>query len=504
MGTNPAASLPEADSVRAALAACPFVVVSDGIRDTDTTAFAHVLLPAAAWGEKDGTVTNSERRISRQRAFRPPQGQAKPDWWIVSQVAARLGWGRSFAWTKPAQIFREHAALTRFENNGTRGLDLGPLAELDDHDYDDLSPIQWPVGPDLEGSARLFADGRFNTPDRRARLIAVCHRAPRRQASEDFPLVLNTGRLRDQWHTMTRTGLVPRLAAHTNEPFLAIHPDDAAIDGVKDGELARVTSATGSALLRVRLTPDQARGSVFAPIHWNRQFSAAGGVGSLASAETDPLSGQPEMKHTPVNVAPWQPGWRGFLVSRVRLQPQTDYWVRTAAEGCWVYTLAGTELPADLAAWAEALTGPAANLPAANLMEFHDTRRSLHRWVRLEGERLEACLYLDPDGPAVPPSWLVQRFALAEVPAEQRPWLLCDRPPDGGASGGAEARGRIVCACMNVTEQSILTAVADHGLTNADQVGASTEAGTNCGSCRSEITTLIERSQIEANESPRA
>ena len=485
IGTNPAVSLPESDGVAEALDTCPFVVVSDCVRDTDTTAFAHVLLPAAAWGEKEGTVTNSERRISRQRAFLVPPGEARPDWWMLAQVAARLGWAEAFAWDGPAAIFREHAALSAFENRGERVFDLGPLASITDEEYRSLDPVQWPVRADGQGTARLVADGRFPTRDGRARLVPVTHQPPARLADGRFLLILNTGRLRDQWHTMTRTGVVPRLAAHTNEPFIAVNPDDAQLDKVADGGIARVESITGaSALLRVRVTPDQPHGAVFAPIHWSRRFAAAGGVGPLSPAATDPVSGQPELKHAPVRLSPWRPGWTGFLVSRARLIPAADYWVRTATESCWVYTLAGEELPADRDGWAESLVGA-----AEGRLEFHDARRAIHRWARLDNGRLAACLFVAPDGLSAPPPWLVDRFALPAVPEEERPWLLCDRP----AGGGAAPAGRTVCACMAVGEGAILEAVRAQGLDSVGAIGAATGAGTNCGSCRAEIGDLIAR-----------
>ena len=226
MATNPAVSLPDADRVNRALASCPFVVVSDCTRDTDTTAYADVLLPATGWGEKDGTVTNSERRISRQRGFLPHPGEAKPDWWIISQVAARMGWADAFAYQSPADIFAEHAALSAFENDGSRAFDIGALA---DADYDTLPPTQWPAkASPANGTARLFAEGGFPTSDTRARFVAVQAEGPATSTSAEYPFILNTGRIRDQWHTMTRTGLVPRLSSHIAEPFVAINPTDAA------------------------------------------------------------------------------------------------------------------------------------------------------------------------------------------------------------------------------------------------------------------------------------
>jgi assimilatory nitrate reductase catalytic subunit len=203
LGTNPADSMPRADRVRAALTTCPFVVVSD-CWESDTAGFADVLLPASGWGEKDGTVTNSERRISRQRAFRAPPGEARPDWWMLSEVARRLGWGAAFGYAGPADIFREHAALSAFENDGGRVFDIGALAALSDAEYDALAPVQWPRPQDGQGRARLFGGGSgFTTEDGRARFVATPYRPPA-EALLPGMLVLNTGRVRDQWHTMTR------------------------------------------------------------------------------------------------------------------------------------------------------------------------------------------------------------------------------------------------------------------------------------------------------------
>src|SRR5262245_17117092 len=206
MSTNPVVSMPDAERVRRALQGCELVVVSDCVSDTDTTRCAHVLLHAAAWGEKSGTVTNSERRISRQRSFLSPPSEAQPDWWIVAQVAKRMGFGTAFDYDGPAAIFREHARLSAFENGGERALDIGAVASLSDAEYDTLQPFQWPRPADVAAPPRLFADGRFFTASRKAQLVPTAPRAPARKPDADYPLVLNTGRVRDQWHTMTRTG----------------------------------------------------------------------------------------------------------------------------------------------------------------------------------------------------------------------------------------------------------------------------------------------------------
>ncbi|MDB5446861.1 MAG: nitrate reductase catalytic subunit, partial [Phenylobacterium sp.] len=235
MATNPAVSLPDGARVREALAACPFVVVSDCMAETDTTAYADVKLPALAWGEKDGTVTNSERRISRQRALFPAPGEAKADWRIVAEVAGAMGFTDAFSWRTSGQVFREHARLTAYENDG-RVLNLAPFAGLTADAYADLEPVQWPVTA-AGGTSRLFADGRFQTPDGRARMVPAAAAGPAEGVSPAWALALNTGRVRDHWHTMTRTGLAPELCRHTPEPYVEIHPEDAAPLGIVEGRL---------------------------------------------------------------------------------------------------------------------------------------------------------------------------------------------------------------------------------------------------------------------------
>ncbi len=235
MGTNPAVSLPRADAMRAALSRLELLVVSDNVASNDTVARAHIALPAAAWGEKDGTVTNSERCVSRQRAFLPPPGRARPDWWMLSQVARRLGHGNAFAYRSAADIFDEHARLSGFENGGSRAFDISGRAGLGREAFDALAPFQWPLRAGEAPTERLFGDGRFFTGDGKARFVAIAEPRLSATVSKAWPFVLNTGRVRDQWHTMTRTGLSPRLSSHIAEPFAEIHPDDAAARGAGAG-----------------------------------------------------------------------------------------------------------------------------------------------------------------------------------------------------------------------------------------------------------------------------
>jgi assimilatory nitrate reductase catalytic subunit len=269
--SNPAVGVPRSNRVREALRGCPFAVVAD-VRHNDTSEFAHVRLPAMGWSEKDGTVTNSERCISRQRAFRPAPGEARPDWWMLTQLARRMGWAKAFDYRNPAQIFREHATLSAFENDGERAFDIGGLAALDDAAYDALEPTQWPMHGNGASSARLFTNGRFSHPDGRARFVATTFRAPVERTDGARRLLLNTGRVRDQWHTMTRTGDVPSLAQHTPEPFLDVHPDDAARAQLVNNGFARIESRYGAAIMRVRVTKTQGGRCTFPAMRWSEQF----------------------------------------------------------------------------------------------------------------------------------------------------------------------------------------------------------------------------------------
>ncbi|WP_342361177.1 molybdopterin-dependent oxidoreductase [Terrarubrum flagellatum] len=479
MATNPAASLPRAGHVRDALAKLDHFIVSEVVLSNDTIASgAKILLPAAAWGEKDGTVTNSERRISRQRAALPLPGEARPDWWIIQEVAKRLGFADAFDYPNAAAIFREHAALSSFENDGARGFDIGGLAELSGSDFDRLPPTQWPMRKGaVRGDERLFANGDFVTPDRKARFVGVAPPALALTPNDEFPLWLNTGRVRDHWHTMTRTGRAPRLALHRGEPFLAIHPDDAAQYGLVDGELARATSAYGSAALRVMCDDGQRRGEVFAPIHWTEETSSNGAVGALVQPTTDPFSGQPELKATPARVAPVAVDLYGFLLAREPVDlPRDIWWSRLALDGGCGYLIAG---PADLF---ETLR---ARLPAGESADYVDGRRGVARVAIFSGDRLDAALFVgrsQQDG-----AWSAARalFARDAIDEAQRRNLLSGFAVDGAASDGPT-----ICACFGVGLVAIQSAIAA-GKADVAAIGAHLKAGTNCGSCVPELKKII-------------
>ncbi|HEJ7054073.1 MULTISPECIES: nitrate reductase [Serratia] len=481
MGTNPLVSLPDADRVRAGLARCPLVIVSDILRDTDTTRAAHILLPALGWGEKNGTVTNSERCISRQRAFLAAPGEAKPDWWILSQVAQRLGFAEAFAWQHPADIFREHAALSGFENAGTRAFDISGLAQLSNEEWDTLQPIQWPVNAARpQGTPRLFKDKTFFHPDGKARLIAVTPALPASQPTAAYPLIMNTGRVRDQWHTMTRTGKSARLMQHISEPYCQFHPDDA--PGIQAGELLRVTSSHGWLLLRAQPDHLQPRGSIFVPIHWNSHFSRQARVDALIAPVTDPLSGQPESKHMPVNLTKWKAAWYAELFIRGEgiAAPATAYWSRITQPGVTHFTLADSSLQEEWMAWLNEhypLEGK-----TCQSARMGDEGFNLLVWA--QGE-LQLAFYarrspLLPDRQAI-----LSAFITPPDTAPQRLALLA-----GQAGSHKAATGKMICSCFSVGEAQIVDAVRQ-GCHSVQQLGSKLKCGTNCGSCVPELKTFI-------------
>jgi assimilatory nitrate reductase catalytic subunit len=466
MATNPVDSMPDADVVEAAIKACPFVVVSDVSAEADTIRHAHVKLPAAAWGEKDGTVTNSERRISRQRPFLPMPGEARPDWWIVAEVGKRMGFAEAFSHTSPAEIFAEHAALSGFENGGERDFDIGAHAEVGAGAYEEMEPFQWPApvtgstplwpaghlplkGGDqpalrvsaiagdadeavsaiqpisplegemagrLEGGAlRFFASGGFYTPDRKARFVAV-RPAGETAAAADYPMILNTGRVRDHWHTMTRTGQSPRLSQHLAEPFVEIHPADAARCGIGDADIVRVSSARGEVLVRALLTARQRQGSVFAPMHWTDRFSSRGRIDALVAPLTDAVSGQPALKHAAVRIEKFAARAFGFAVMRQRpVWIDADYWALARCRHGWRVELAFAGEKTDWAAFAQKLFG--AN-EEAELLAYHDSDAGQHRIAAFDGDRLEGALFAAPGPVAVSRGWATDQ--LGETHAGQR------------------------------------------------------------------------------------
>ncbi len=457
MATNPAVSMPDAGFVREALARCETVVLSEVIADTDTAKFAHIRLPAHGWGEKDGTVTNSERRISRQRALFAAPGEARADWAIMADVAARMGHGDAFSWQSAADVFREYAAMTALAVKHAKVLDLTDKAAISDAEYDRLEPFIWGGRHPMAGRVMYHVPVESRT----------------RPFDPDFPLRLNTGRYRDQWHTMTRTGLSPTLSQHRREPLLEVHPADAVIAGVVDGALAQVITVSGQSTFRVCVTDAQARGQVFVPMHWTDAMASGGRGNVLPDQAVDPVSGQPGFKNNACRIAPVTTDWRAFLISVEAVTPEgLVWWSKSRVTGGWLHELAGNG-----AVNADAL------LPAGARAEAVDLGRGMRRVAVLDGQgRFAAGLYVTRNGQLPERDWIVAQLGqvMANVPE-----MLAARP-----STPAPDRGAMVCVCHGIGAKQIL-AVAQSGASTVADVGQACAAGTNCGSCRPAIARLL-------------
>lgn len=477
MGTNPVVSMPDADAVEAAIKACPFVVVSDVLEMTDTARHAHVKLPAAAWGEKGGSVTNSERRISRQRPFLPMPGKAMADWQIVAEIGKRMGYGEAFAWETPADVFGEFAALSGVHNGGTRDFDISAYADVKSDGYDRMPPFQWPRPKGVETDAsRFFGNGRFFTPDRKARFIPV--RSP--AVNAEHGLLLNTGRVRDHWHTMTRTGKSVRLSQHIAEPFCEINPQDAMRLGVRTADLVKIENGRGTVIVRASVSTAQKLGEVFVPMHWNDSFAANARIGKLVAPLPDPVSGQPALKMARVDMSTFAPALYGFAVTRKRPELDLPYWASARVKGGWRTEFAVDNPVTDRYQIARDLM---ATSGIDTWTTYEDPRRGDWRYALIAEGELAGLVYLSQEPVAVARSWAAGIFEekQADIPA-----LLAGRP-----GAGKIDKGSTVCSCFSIGYNEIANAVSDGSCLTVQAIGESLKAGANCGSCRSEIKRII-------------
>ena len=300
--TNPVASLPNSDRVRRAFERAETVIVQDAYQQTETTGVADILLPAAQWSERGGTMTNSERRICLLEQVSPPPGEALPDWQIICRMAEALGYGDAFAYGGLEEIFHEYRELSRGRDMDITGISYPLLAQH-------RAGIQWPYpstarsGPPDDGR-RLFEDGRFHTDDGRARMHVPQWTPPADSVTDEYPYALITGRVKDQWHTMTRTGRSAKLLRSEKQPFLEINPSDAIGLGIGDRDRVRIVSRRGAFESTARVSESIRAGSVFAPFHWGSLWSDDGSSNSSASEAVDPRSKQPELKFAAVRVEP--------------------------------------------------------------------------------------------------------------------------------------------------------------------------------------------------------
>jgi len=513
--TNPAQSMPDQALVRRALARAEFVVVQEAFGDTATARHADLLLPAASWGEKDGTVTNSERRISRVRRAIAPPGAAMPDWQIATALARRLearrrpGQPSHFAYEKPEDIWNEHRETTRGRDLDITGLSYRLLEEQ--------GPQQWPYPLEgASGSQRLYADGCFPTADGRARFADVAFRPLAEPRDVRYPFSLLTGRLRDQWHGMSRTGTIGQLFSHDPEPAVDLHPRDMERLGITDGDLVHLTSRRGSIIVPARASDTLARTQAFLAMHWGEEYlsgsgragQVSAGVNALTLPKTCPISHQPELKHTAVKVLRAELPWRLVAMAwlpedvvlqvRLGLRPlmkRFDFAMCVpfggARQGVHFYA-AGHEPPEPAAVEQIArLMG----LDGEGTLQYIDRRHAQRRSMRLSGSgesrHLEAFLLA---GDTASVGW-IRELLLQQVPAQPYGRLLLK--PGATAPSALQPRSRQVCSCFDVSESQIDGCLAAAQGTLDERlvrVQSTLRCGTHCGSCIPELRKRVRQS----------
>lgn len=488
MATNPAVSLPNSKKIKQALQKCPLVVVSDCIKDTATTRLANVLLPAQGWSEKSGTVTNSERRISRQRRILATPGEGKPDWWIISQVGKQMGYKDAFNFVHEGEVFSEHAKMTTLGNKDglTRDLNLIGLTQLDAQGYSELKPQQWPVKKVQTEIVhqRMFSDNLFFTKSKKAQFIPVSFQQPLAQCTETFPLTLNSGRIRDHWHTMTRTGLSSSLSAHISEPFVSMNPFEALQHGLKKGDLVNMSSLHGSVLLRLSISDSMKKGQLFMPIHWNATTASKASVCSLIQGYTDSYSGQPEFKFTPVKIDKWIYNSEALLLSKTLLDlSQFTYWVKQKVGGGYLYRICDKQNSLQLKKELDQLLTKCKG-KELNYSNNPKAEQPLYRYANIHKEQLTCAYILAPSLQNSELDWMQELLVCDSESSIERAIL-------SGFAEGKLAQGKIICACKQVGINDITDAIKKQNINSVQLLSDCTGAGTGCGSCIPDLSNIL-------------
>ncbi|MGR5418926.1 nitrate reductase [Vibrio diabolicus] len=473
MATNPVVSLPDNQMVKRALEACPFVIVSDITAESDVAKYADVLLPAAGWGEKQGMVTNSERRLSRQRQFQTPPGEAKSDWWAISQVGQALcaleKTQNGFAFTSERAVFREYAAMTGMNADSPLKLDLSQHANLTEQEYEEWVPIQW-------GGERPFSDGVYSHPDGKARFVVTSELPQRLERTKGW--WLNTGRQRDQWHTMTRTGHIAHLAASELEPTVYMNTLSATQNRLKAGQLTKLFQPTSNTSIYAKVAIDEGLGfqELFMSMHWAGRYGSESSVNAIINSAKDPISGQPAFKSSYVEVQDAAVKTYGMFIGT-----QFD-------SGKFLYSAFQAE--SNLGIWRFA----------------HDKRPKTQSFCRTEKSRritidiAQGWLAVDYD--LVGDVRIIRSVLVVSSEPIQTDYTnfthLIGKPMELSqllTITQSQSSAKLVCSCFRVTDKQIHDAMEKQDCTSLTQLQNKLKCGTNCGSCVSQIKQMVDRHQ---------
>jgi assimilatory nitrate reductase catalytic subunit len=478
-------------------------VVQDAFNNTSTGKYADVLLPASTWGEKEGVVTNSERRITRVNSAVTPPAQARHDWAIMVDFAQRLErrlgkLSTLFSYTTTEEIFNEHRATTTGRDLDISGLSYAVL--------NDAGPQQWPFkNGDSAGTARLYEDGVFATADGKAIFSNTSYKPTTDKIDARYPLHLLTGRLRDQWHGMSRTGTVAQLFNHVEEPFIYMNPDDMSRRIIKDGDIVKVSNKRGSLVLPVKASNDIQVTQTYIPMHWGSEFMNGLGVNAMMPADFDKTSKQPELKHAAIKVEKLTLPWRMTIMRSIRdlssleklrgLMKMFDYAScglfgrqQHGYAGMLIFKAAHSVAP-DIALIAEidAILGMTDDMP---LLNYQDEKRGISKRILVESADVAG---LDKKvtgvrliGETLATEWLKEVMSSGEFTTDLRRWALA---PLSAPPASQPGRGKIVCNCLDVSENEIIDAVSR----GADLITLQNKlkCGTECGSCVPELKKLI-------------
>ena len=498
--TNPAQSLPNQAAVREALTTAEYVVLQEAYGNTDTADYADLLLPASGWGEKYGTVTNSERCITRVMPAVPPPGEARHDWDIVVDFARRLGQKLGHAGAEKLFPYDDAEAIFNEHRESTRGRDLD-ITGLSYTLLEANGPQQWPYPEGASGGKlRLYEDGQFPTADGRAKFVAIEHKPTADAKTLAWPISLLSGRMRDQWHGMSRTGTVPRLFNLEDEPLLAMHPCDMRHRNLDTGDLVKVSNERGEMIVRIAERPGLKKGRAWMPMHWGNQFMNSAGANAVACDAIDPYSMQPELKHAAVQIAKLHLPYPMAVVRSCASQTEALELLQRARAILQQYPYATVNLygrKRPLVVFRAATEAPIATAAILELDQlfgmtgdegaivYADAKRHVSKKaIALDGRLLGVRLV----GETLAQTWLKRAMAEDELDASMIRFALAPtaKPP------GNIAPRNIICKCADVSDVQI-EQMLEQGA-DLPQLQDKLKCGTFCGSCVPEIKRMVSAS----------